>query len=61
MILGRDIVMELGLGIKYYKYGIVWDVGSYKRCITHIININDCNFKSIIYKTIKLYESFINT
>ena len=47
MILGRDILTELGLHLKFFERVIEADVGSFKRSSTPIVDLGTYIFKDL--------------
>ena len=61
MILGRDLLTDLGLGLKFSEKIIVGGDGPYKGCSAPMVDVSNCDFKLLTDKTVIPEESFINS
>ena len=60
MILGRDLLTELGLDLKLYENVICGGERLYKGCSEPMVDVNNYDFNVVTGKTVKPEESFIN-
>ena len=60
MILGRDLLTELGLDLKFSGNVIHGGEGPYKGCSAPTVDVNNDDFTNLTAKTVKPEEYFIN-
>ena len=60
IIPGRELLIELGLDIKFSEHAIIGDDVPYEGYFEYMVDISNCDFKSTADKTVKPEESFIN-
>ena len=60
MILGIDLLTEMGLDLKFYGNVIIVGNGPYGGCSSPMVDASNYNFTYLTNKTVKLKESFIN-
>ena len=58
MILGRDLLIELGLDIKFSYHVIIGDSVSYEGCSSPTIDVHNYDFKYIV--EIILYQFYMD-
>ena len=61
MILGRDLLISLGLDLKFSENIIIGGEGPYEGCFKPMVDVINYDFTSMKDKTVKPEESFINT
>ena len=61
MILGGDLLIALGLDIKFSEKVIIGGEGTFEGCSSPMVDVSNYDFKSITDKTVKLEESFVNS
>ena len=61
MILGRDLLIALGLDIKFSDNAIIFIEGPHKGFSAPMVDLINYDFKFITDKTVKPEESFINS
>ena len=60
IILGRDLLIPLGLDLKFSENVIIGGEGPYEGCSSPMVDISNYGFKSITDRTVKPEESFVN-
>ena len=60
MILGRDLLTSLGLYLKFSGNIIISGEGPYEGYLAPMVDLSNCDFKSLTEIIVKLEESFIN-
>ena len=60
MILGRDLLTALVLDLKFPENLIIGGEGPYEGCLAPMSDLSRYRSKSLMYKIVKLEESFIN-
>ena len=60
MILGRELLTNLGLYLKFSENFMIGIEVPYKVCSAPMVDMSNYNFESITDITVKLEESFIN-
>ena len=58
MILGRYLLIALGLGINFYEHIIISGAGTYEGCLEAMVDIKNYGFKNRTDKTIKVKDFF---
>ena len=61
MILGRDLLIALGMDIKFSEGIIIGGETPYEGCLAPMVDVSNYNFTSMKDKTVEPEESFINT
>ena len=61
MILGRDLLTSLGLGLKFFDNVIIGGEGPYEGCSSPMVDVNNYEFKYITDKTVKPEDYFIKS
>ena len=61
MILGRDLITSLGLGLKFFDNVIIGGEGPYEGCSSPMVDVNNYEFKYITDKTVKPEDYFIKS
>ena len=60
MILGRDILITLGMNLKFSENIIIGGDGPYEGCSLPMVDLKNYEFKSLTDKLFKPEELFIN-
>ena len=60
MILGRDLLIPLRLDIKFSEHVIIRSSGPCEGCLELMVVVSNYDFKTLMDKTIKPEEYFIN-
>ena len=60
MILGRDLLIALGMDIKFSEGIIIGGETPYEGCLAPMVDVRNYDFNIITAKTVKVEESFIN-
>ena len=61
MILGIDLLTEIGLDLKFTNNVILGREGPYEGYYSPMVDVSNCNFNIITAKTVTPEESFINS
>ena len=60
MLLGRDVLIALGLYLKFSENIILEDDGQFKGCSARMVDVSTYDFKTLTDNKVKPEESFIN-